>query len=61
MKKALYKDERYPVYGLTDLDIGYCLPDRVVEVSDDLWDEYERITELYDELQDKLERLIRDK
>jgi hypothetical protein len=59
VKKAFWKDERYPVYGLGTFDPKY-LPLTVVEVSDELWNRYLEVEQLYDEMQQELAALPKE-
>jgi hypothetical protein len=57
MKKVIYKDDRYPVFGLFNPEDGFCLPDRVVEIPQKLWDSYLWVNALYDEVQSELKKV----
>lgn len=54
MKVQVWKDERYPDFGLSK-DPTYDISD----VSDEFWAEYQRINKLYNEMQNKLEALYK--
>ena len=52
MKVQVWKDERYPDFGLST-DPTY----DIIEVPDEFYEEYKRVNAIYDEMQDKLEKL----
>lgn len=53
MKVSIWKDERYPDYGISSSN-----PE--IEIDDEFYAEYKKVEALYDEMQNKLEKLYKN-